>query len=119
MGMAIRTEQDLREWDSGLEPTRDYARHYAESWAYPHFARPRAESLHQLSSRATTILTSLAWEHPDGTVVIGSHGTFISAALGGFGLATVDWPFSRAMPMPAIYHLHFIGHEIHGTGPGL
>jgi 2,3-bisphosphoglycerate-dependent phosphoglycerate mutase len=109
-GMPVRTEQNLREWASGIEPTPDYARHYAESWANPEFARPAAESLQQLTDRATAILTALAREHA--TVVVGSHGTFISRALLGFGLTTVDWPFSRSMPMPAIYRLHFAGHQV-------
>jgi 2,3-bisphosphoglycerate-dependent phosphoglycerate mutase len=119
VGMPIRAEQDLREWDSGIEPTPDYVRHYAESWANPHFARPGAESLHQLTGRATAILTSLAKQHPNGTVVIGNHGTFISRALVGFGLNTVDRSFIHAMPMPAIYRLHFTDHGIQATGPGL
>lgn len=118
-GTPIRTEQDLREWDSGIKPTPDYARHYAESWADPELARPGAESLHQLTDRATAILTALAQEHINGTVVVGSHGTFISRALIGFGLTTVDWPFSHSMPMPAIYRLHVTDHQVHVTGPGL
>jgi len=117
--MPVRTEHDLREWDSGLEPAPDYARHYAESWSAPDVARAGAESLSQLSRRATAILTSLAEQHPDGSVVIGSHGTFVARALVGFGLHTVDWPFSRAMPMPAIYRLRFTDHEVQVSGPGL
>jgi 2,3-bisphosphoglycerate-dependent phosphoglycerate mutase len=119
MGMPVRTEEDLREWDSGIEPTPDYVRHYTESWADPQFARPGAESLHQLTDRATATVARLAGENPDGIVVIGSHGTFICRALVGFGLTGVDWSFSRAMPMPAIYRLHLSGGKIEATGPGL
>ncbi|MEU7530370.1 histidine phosphatase family protein [Saccharothrix sp. NPDC042600] len=119
LGMSIERHHDLREWDSGLEPTPDYARHYAHSWADPHFARPGGESLHDLTVRATAVLESLARRHPDGTVVVGSHGTFISRALVGAGLHGVDWPFSRAMPMPAIYRLRFTDRGVRATGPGL
>ncbi|MEV8442151.1 histidine phosphatase family protein [Actinosynnema sp. NPDC051121] len=119
MGMPVQCDHDLREWDSGLEPTPDYARHYAESWANPHFARPSGESLQQLTDRATAILRSLARQHPNRTVVVGSHGTFIARALIGFGLTTIDWPFSRAMPMPAIYRLHFSDRGTQAIGPGL
>ncbi|WP_447007220.1 histidine phosphatase family protein [Saccharothrix isguenensis] len=118
-GMTIQTHHDLREWDSGLEPTPDYARHYAESWADPHSARPDGESLQQLTDRATAVLRSLARQHPNGTVIVGSHGTFICRALVGFGFATIDWPFSHGMPMPAIYHIHFTDRGIRATGPGL
>ncbi|MFI9816545.1 histidine phosphatase family protein [Saccharothrix variisporea] len=119
LGLPVHRDHDLREWDSAIGSTPDYARHYAESWADPHHTRPGAESLHQLSVRATTALTALAEHHQDGTVVIGSHGTFISRALVGFGVTTVDWPFSHAMPMPALYRLRFTARGVEITGPGL
>ncbi|MEO6091352.1 MAG: histidine phosphatase family protein [Umezawaea sp.] len=119
LGMTIHTDHDLREWDSGLEPAPDFADHYVQSWATPSFTRPNGESLHQLTDRATAILGSRARQHPDRTVVVGSHGTFVARALIGFGLTAVDWPFSRAMPMPAIYRLHFTDSGTQVTGPGL
>jgi 2,3-bisphosphoglycerate-dependent phosphoglycerate mutase len=109
LGLPVDTDHALREWDSGLEPTGDWARHYEASWADPDFARPGGESLNQLTARATAALSSLT-----GTVVIGSHGTFVARALSGFGVTT-DWPFSNAMPMPAIYRIADTGI----TGPGL
>lgn len=109
LGLPVHTDHELREWDSGLEPTPDYARHYEASWADPSFARPGGESLNQLTERAVSILRSFT-----GTVVIGSHGTFVARALAGFGVP-VDWPFSDAMPMPAIYLIADTGI----TGPGL
>ena len=113
LGLPVRTDHVLREWDSGLEPTPDYARHYAASWADPDFARPGGESLRQLTIRAAKALDDLARGH--GIVIVGSHGTFVSRALIGFGLTAVDWSFSQAMPMPAVYRI--AGAEI--TGPGL
>ncbi|MFI9381590.1 histidine phosphatase family protein [Kutzneria sp. NPDC052558] len=109
LGLPVRTDHALREWDSGLELTPDYARHYEASWADPDFARPGGESLNQLTARAMSILRSFT-----GAVVIGSHGTFVARALAGFGVP-VDWPFSQAMPMPAIYRITDAGI----TGPGL
>ncbi|WP_086829884.1 histidine phosphatase family protein [Allokutzneria sp. NRRL B-24872] len=115
-GLPVDTVHELREWDSGLEPTPDYARHYAASWADPELARPGGESLAQLTERAVAALTALA---DGGVVVVGSHGTFVARALVGFGVSTVDWPFSRAMPMPAVYRLRFTSGHPHITGPGL
>ena len=111
--MPIHTDHALREWDSGLEPTPDYARHYAASWTDPDFARPGGESLRQLSERAITALTG------HGTAVVGSHGTFIARALAGFGLAGIDWPFRQALPMPAIYRIRFSANGTVAKGPGL
>lgn len=119
LGMAVRTRRELREWDSGFEPGPDYVRQHAQSWADPQFARPGGESLQQLSDRATSALISLARQHSRRTVVIGSHGTFICRALVGFGVE-VDWrPFSRAMPMPAIYRVSLTAHGARAAGPGL
>jgi 2,3-bisphosphoglycerate-dependent phosphoglycerate mutase len=117
LGLPVETSYALREWDSGLDPTPDYARHYAASWADPAFARPGGESLDQLTERATAALTALA--RPHGTVVVGSHGTFVSRALVGFGLTAVDWDFSRAMPMPAVYRVRFDEGGVQVSGPGL
>ncbi|MGW5379624.1 formyltransferase family protein [Nocardia sp. NPDC003999] len=118
-GLPIETDHDLREWESGIGPTPDYARYYCESWAEPSLARPGGESLRQLSDRAAAILTTLAHRHRGRTVVVGSHGTFISRALIAFGRGEVDWAFSRAMPMPAVYRLDFEDERVQSTGPGL
>ncbi|MCG8919119.1 histidine phosphatase family protein [Actinokineospora sp. PR83] len=117
VGVGVRTDPALREWDSGLEPTPDYARHYAASWADPRFARPGGESLAQLTERATAALVALAGRHAGATVVVGSHGTFVARALVGFGVAGVDWEFSRAMPMPAVYRLRFTPAGVAVSGP--
>jgi 2,3-bisphosphoglycerate-dependent phosphoglycerate mutase len=118
-GLPVLTHNRLREWDSGIGPTPDYARYHAQSWADPSFARPGGESLRQLTDRATAILTELAQRHRGRTVVIGGHGTFISRALIGFGRREVDWAFHSAMPMPAIYRLVFEDGAVRATGPGL
>ncbi|GAA3986458.1 histidine phosphatase family protein [Allokutzneria multivorans] len=116
LGLPVDTVHELREWDSGLQPSPDYARHYAASWADPEMARPGGESLAQLTSRAVAALTALA---DGGVVVVGSHGTFVARALAGFGVSTVDWPFSAAMPMPAVYRIRFSAGHPHVSGPGL
>nr|WP_280254293.1 histidine phosphatase family protein [Nocardia abscessus] len=89
------------------------------SWAEPSSARPGGESLRQLSDRATAILTKLAQRHRGHTIVIGSHGTFISRALVGFGRHDVSWVFHREMPMPAVYRLDFEDEIVRARGPGL
>jgi hypothetical protein len=44
---------------------------------------------------------------------------FVARALVGFGRGEVDWPFCRAMPMPAVYRLHFGRRRVGVSGPGL
>jgi 2,3-bisphosphoglycerate-dependent phosphoglycerate mutase len=119
LGLPVATQHDLREWDSGLGPTPDYGRHHAHSWAEPDIARPGGESLAQLTARATAALNLLAERHRTGTVVVGSHGTFIARALVGFGATHVGWPFARTMPMPGSYRFRFDATGVRLTGPGL
>ena len=119
LGLSVQTHRQLREWDCGFEPTDGYALLHAESWADPGISRPGGESLQQLSERATKVLRSLARQYDGTTVIVGSHGTFLCRALIGFGIE-VDWqPFSRAMPMPAIYCLSVSEHGVRAAGPGL
>ncbi|MFG1774594.1 histidine phosphatase family protein [Nocardia salmonicida] len=119
LGMPTATMPELREWDSGLAPTPDWERHHAHSWTHPSWARGDGESLDQLTHRAVTIITSLAHRFPDDTVVIGSHGMFISRTLLGLGAHGVDWKFTRAMPMPAVYRISLSDSHIQAKGPGL
>lgn len=115
LGVPVETDQELREWDSGLGPRPDFARLHEESWADPSLARPGGESLAQLSARAVRALRRLL-DGPD--VLVGSHGNFVSRALVGFG-CPVDWAFARAMPMPAVYVVSFANSVPSISGPGL
>lgn len=117
LSLPVATYHDLREWDSGLSIRPDYADDYAASWRAPNFARPDGESLNQLTERAVAALTLLLDTH-EGTVIVGSHGTFVARALAGFGV-DVDWPFASAMPMPAVYTVEFCTPQVVVRGPGL
>ncbi len=117
LGLAVEPRHELREWDSGLRPTPDWARHYRMAWRHPDHAKPGSESHAALAARATAALTALA----DGPtpVVVGSHGTFVARALHAFGRTEVDDEFWLAMPMPAVYHLRWHDGAVRAEGPGL
>ncbi|MBY8850968.1 histidine phosphatase family protein [Saccharothrix longispora] len=87
LGLAVDTRWELREWDSGLAPTPDYARHHVRSWEHPDEARPGAESIADLDRRVGAALARLAEEHDGGTVLVGTHGTFAARALLAAGAA--------------------------------
>ncbi|WP_039798036.1 hypothetical protein [Nocardia araoensis] len=72
-----------------------------------------------MSEPAAATPTALARRHRGRTVVVGSHGTFISRALVAFGRDEVDGAFSRAMSMPAVYRLDLEDGRIQAAGPGL
>lgn len=104
LGLVVTTWPELREWESGLLPSADWERLYTHSWAHPEFAHGSGESLDALTLRAGKALERMAAEHPDATVLVGSHGTFLSRALVAAG-RRADWESCRAMPMPAIYEV--------------
>ncbi|MCE6999523.1 histidine phosphatase family protein [Saccharothrix sp. S26] len=119
LGLPVETRWDLREWTSGIEPTPDYARHFAHSWEHPELARPGGESLSAFSDRVRRALTAVTAEHPGGVVLVGTHGTFAARALLAAG-HDVGWGFLKTMPMPAVYRLQWGGdHPIEASGPGL
>lgn len=104
LGLAVRTWPELREWESGLLPSADWEELYARSWANPGSAYGGGESLDALTVRAGKAMGRIAAEYPDATVVVGSHGMFLSRALIAAG-HRADWESCRAMPMPAIYEV--------------
>ena len=104
LGLAVTTWPELWEWESGLLPRVDWETLYAHSWAHPEFAHGAGESLDQLTERAGKALARMAVEYPDTTVLVGSHGTFLSRALIAAG-HHADWESCRTMPMPAIYEI--------------
>ncbi|GHH46122.1 histidine phosphatase family protein [Lentzea cavernae] len=106
LGLAVTTWPELREWESGLLPSADWEMSYARSWARPGLVHGVGESLDAVTVRAGKALARMAVEYPDATVVVGSHGTFLSRALIAVGLEA-DWESCRAMPMPmpAVYEV--------------
>jgi 2,3-bisphosphoglycerate-dependent phosphoglycerate mutase len=104
LGLGVVTWPSLREWESGLLPSADWESLYALSWAHPGFVHGAGESLGALTSRAGKALARMGEEYPDATVLVGSHGMFLSRALISAG-RRVDWEFWRAMAMPAIYEV--------------
>jgi 2,3-bisphosphoglycerate-dependent phosphoglycerate mutase len=104
LGLDVETRWELREWESGLTPSPDYAAHYARSWADVDLARPGGESLRQLTDRAVAAIGVLASQHPGGRVVVGTHGTFVARLLAGLG-RDVDFAFWRHLPMPWVHRV--------------
>ena len=104
LGLTVISWPELREWESGLLPSEDWETAYTHSWAHPDFAHGGGESLDALTVRAGKALARIADEHPDATVLVGSHGTFASRALIAAG-QHADWEFCRTMPMPAIFEV--------------
>ncbi|MFD5827287.1 histidine phosphatase family protein [Lentzea sp. NPDC060358] len=104
LGLEVETWPELREWESGLVPSADWAALHTWSWANPGLAHGTGESLDAVTVRAGRAVQRIARSHPGATVVVGSHGVFLSRALIAVG-RDVGWDFCRSMPMPAIHEI--------------
>jgi 2,3-bisphosphoglycerate-dependent phosphoglycerate mutase len=110
---------DLREWDSGLQPTPAWEPLYRRAWSNPSTRHGSGESLNQLTQRAAgEIRRAMVLAEEQGGVLIASHGTWIARALVSVGVEmTIEsW---LGMPMPAIYRLRRVDGRYEVLGPGL
>jgi 2,3-bisphosphoglycerate-dependent phosphoglycerate mutase len=118
-GLVVERRDELREWVSGLEPRPDWQARYRDAWTRPTAAFGAGETHEALTRRAVRALEQIRDETTVGeTVVVGSHGTWISRALLGLG-CPVDADFWFAMPMPAVYEVVLGGRSPRVSGPGL
>lgn len=118
LGLAVEQREELREWVSGLGPRPDWQAAYRCAWAQPSSAYDDGESHAALTQRAVRALERIHDELTGQTVVVGSHGTWISRALLSLGCA-VDADSWFAMPMPAVYEVVLGGTSPRVSGPGL
>ncbi|MCM3886830.1 histidine phosphatase family protein [Frankia sp. R82] len=120
LGLPVERREELREWRSGLAPTRDWQAHYERSWARPGTAIGAGETLDELTNRARNAVRRLVGSAaPTATILAATHGTWIARALLGCGLA-IDCACWLSMPTPAIYTLSFDGPDLRrALGPGL
>ncbi|MGZ4606771.1 MAG: histidine phosphatase family protein [Blastococcus sp.] len=103
LGLEIECRTELREWESGLDPSPDWETHYRWSWAHPREAGESGESHAELTTRVRGALRAISTDvGADGVALIASHGTWIARALEVLG-ATVDVEFWLAMPSPAVF----------------
>jgi broad specificity phosphatase PhoE len=89
-GLEVITDERFREIDQGEWtglPVAEIARRWPDLWgAARHYnARPGGESPHQVRERALAALRDAVEAHPDGTIVVVSHG------------GTIRWLSAEAM----------------------
>ena len=118
LGIAITMRDDAREWDDGFETADDWRPRYEACWRDLDLRYGDGESHRDLMVRAGACLRELLDRAGDGTIVVASHGTWISRGLQALG-APVTLAFWEAMPLPAVFELQADGGAIEMTGPGL
>jgi 2,3-bisphosphoglycerate-dependent phosphoglycerate mutase len=118
LGLAVTTRADVREWDDGFETADDWRRRYEACWMDPDLRYGDGESHRDLMTRAGACLRELLDRAGDETVVVASHGTWISRGFQALG-APVTRAFWESMPLPAVYEVRTDSGAISVIGPGL
>jgi 2,3-bisphosphoglycerate-dependent phosphoglycerate mutase len=106
--LPVKLIEDYREHrmsDSPISNWRDVLR---DQWEDHDFVPEGGESLNATKARAISVLTALAADHPNETIILAGHGTIISLTLHMIA-PTVGLDFHLAMPNPAVYELNFDG----------
>jgi 2,3-bisphosphoglycerate-dependent phosphoglycerate mutase len=88
------------------EPISNWREVLEQSWTDFDFALPGAQTMRETQVRGFTALEKLAQSHPNGTIVVGGHGTIFSLILNKIE-PQVDCAFHLSMPMPAVYTLEY------------
>ena len=112
-GLPIRTDARFRERESG--PRGNNLDLFRRRWADFAWHEPGGECLADVQARNLAALYDVLDAHPNGTVVIGTHGTALSTILNAFDpafgcdgfLRIIDW-------MPYVLEARFDGHELVG-----
>jgi broad specificity phosphatase PhoE len=87
LGLEVRLDRDLREYDLGSWEGKSYAELYKTHrlWHHmrtdPHFAPHGGESPRQVTDRITAALCRIADAHPEQRVIVVAHGGALSLAL--------------------------------------
>jgi 2,3-bisphosphoglycerate-dependent phosphoglycerate mutase len=118
LGLRVETRVDAREWDDGFETAADWRDRYDACWRDLDLRYGDGESHRELMVRAGACLRELLGRAANGTVIVASHGTWISRGLQAIG-TPVTQAFWAAMPLPAVYELRADGGAGAVTGPGL
>lgn len=102
--LPVHTEDDLRERQLAGGPVDDFDQAIEAVWRNPTFAHPGGESNEEAKQRGVALIQRLGEHHPDGHIVLGTHGNLMALTLQHFD-PNVDHAFWKSLTMPDIYRL--------------
>jgi len=111
--LSIRPEDGLRERQLMDVSTADFRAAVKRTWNEPEFSFPGGESNADAQQRGLEVVQRILSQHPDGEVVLGTHGNLLALILQQFDPA-VGFDFWESLTMPDIIRLEVGGNEIKG-----
>lgn len=105
-GLSIITDHQLRERQVTDGYIEDFEAFTMRQWQDRNYKLENGESLNEVQKRATIAIEEVLINHAGKSVLIGTHGTFLSTVLNYYDptFAHKEW---QEMPMPAIYKMVF------------
>ncbi len=105
-GLPIKTKNNLRERQITDGPIKDFESFTERQWQDRDYKLQNGESLNEVQKRATQAVEDILKSHQDKTIMIGTHGTFLSAILNYYD-STFGYEQWQKMRMPAVYKMVF------------
>jgi 2,3-bisphosphoglycerate-dependent phosphoglycerate mutase len=118
LGLEVVRDDEVREWDDGLDAVADWRAVDERCWRDPDHRNGIGETHRELSVRASTALRARLAQSGSGTMIVASHGTWIARGLEGLGVR-IPSTLWTTMPNPAIYVVSEVDGKVTATGPGL
>lgn len=112
-GLPIHPEDGLRERRLMDAETADFPAAVERTWEQPDFAFPGGESNTAAQRRGLEVVRRVVADHPDGEVVLGTHGNLLALVLQHFD-PKVGFDFWESLTMPDIIRLEVEGEEVKG-----
>jgi 2,3-bisphosphoglycerate-dependent phosphoglycerate mutase len=110
--LPIHPEEGLRERRLIDAETDDFRAAVKRTWDDPEFAFPDGESNATAQRRGLEVVRRIVAQHPDGEVVLGTHGNLLALVLRQYDPA-VGFDFWESLTMPDIVRLEVEGDEMH------
>lgn len=111
--LPIHPEEGLRERRLIDAEIDDFLGAVKRTWDDPAFAFPDGESNATAQRRGLEVVRRIVAQHPDGEVVLGTHGNLLALVLQQFDPA-VGFDFWESLTMPDIIRLMVHGDEFQG-----
>jgi broad specificity phosphatase PhoE len=112
-GLSIQAEDGLRERRLMDAETADFRAAVKRTWDERDFAFPGGESNATAQRRGLEVVRRILAQHPDGEVLLGTHGNLLALILQQFD-PSVGFDFWESLTMPDIIRLEVEGNEIEG-----
>ncbi|MGB5817393.1 MAG: histidine phosphatase family protein [Thermoanaerobaculia bacterium] len=112
-GLPVQPEDGLRERRLMDVETADFRAAVKRTWDEPDFAYPGGESNATARRRGLEVVRRIVEQHPDGEVVVGTHGNLLALVLQHFD-PSVGFDFWESLTMPDIIRFEVEGDKLEG-----